>query len=189
MGNNNELFWRLVEKEHHRARAFCYRLTGNLEDGDDLYQDSVIKAYRGFAALNQIEAFRPWLYRIIGNAYKSRCRCPWWKKIIPLKPENESQPPVENPESLYESRRLLHYAFSILKPEDRLLVTLAEIEGWKISELAQLAGKSEGFVKMRLARARQKMRRQLSRRYKTTAFQNSPEGIQKICTVTKPEND
>lgn len=189
MGNNSNLFWQLVEKEHRRARAFCCRLTGNAEDGDDLYQDSVIKAFRGFADLQKPESFRPWLYRIIGNAYKSRFRSPWWKKLIPLPPESDDGAFSENPENLYESRRRLSFALSALSPEDRLLVTLAEIEGWKISELARLAGKSEGFVKMRLFRAREKMRRRLSRRYKKIAFQNYLEGTQKVCTVAKPEKD
>jgi len=176
MGNNRNLFWQLVKKEHRHARAFCYRLTGNYEDGDDLYQDSVIKAYHGFSVLKQTGSFRPWLYRIIGNTYRSRFRNPWWKKVFSLKPEVDSGDFSKNPEDLYESRRRLNFAFSVLSVDDRLLVTLAEIEGWKIAELAEITGKTEGLIKMRLARARKKMRRKLSCHYKKKTFRNYING-------------
>ena len=65
----------------------------------------------------------------------------------------------------YGAKRRLETAFAVLNSEDRIIVTLAELEGWKIAEIAELDARSEGQIKMRLSRARSKMRPQLIRMY------------------------
>ncbi|MBN1211708.1 MAG: RNA polymerase sigma factor [candidate division Zixibacteria bacterium] len=189
MGNDLSLFWQLVEKEHHRARAYCYRLSGGGEDGDDLYQESVVTAYNGFSGLRQTASFQPWFYRIINNNFKSRFRNPWWKRILSLLPEHENVFRTENPSALYEARQRINKALEVLSVDDRILVTLAELEGWKISELAELTLKTEGTIKMRLSRARQKMRRRLRRRYSENMIEKFNRGLEEICIAAKPEKD
>lgn len=84
----------------------------------------------------------------------------------------------ENPSDYYEARRRLNYAMTALSTDDRILVTMADLEGWKISELSGLLSKSEGFIKMRLSRARKKMRRRLSSLYrKGTAGRHKEESV------------
>ncbi len=168
MEKNGSPFWQLVEKEHRSARAYCGRLVGNFDDGDDLYQDSVIQAFNGFSGLRNVESFRSWFYRIIGNTYRSRFRNGWWKRILLQSPEIEGCADSSNPEDQYVARRRLDYALTALSVDDRILVILAELEGWTISELAEQTSKSEGFVKMRLSRARVKMRKRLSSLHRRT---------------------
>jgi len=172
MGKNEDLFWQLIEKEHKIARAFCLRLTGNIDTGDDLYQDAVIQAYNGFNRLKNVGLFRPWLYRIINNAFKSRFRNVWWKRVMRHSINIDDLTLSENPAGLYEARRRLNYALSALSADDRFIVALAELESWKISELAELLSKTEGFVKMRLSRARKKMRKRLGSLYRKNAANN-----------------
>ncbi len=43
---NRDLFWRHLEGEHPKMEAFCRRLAGNRDDGDDLYQDALLPAAR-----------------------------------------------------------------------------------------------------------------------------------------------
>lgn len=52
-----------------------------------------------------------------------------------------------------------------LSRDERWLVMLCELEGWKISEAAELLSTSEGRIKMRLSRARKKMRKKLCTLY------------------------
>jgi RNA polymerase sigma-70 factor (ECF subfamily) len=189
MGIDSNLFWRLVEEEHSRARAYCGRLAGGYDDGDDLYQESVIRAFGGFAELRQVDSFRPWLYRIISNTYKGRFRSPWWRRILSGSSDPEALAPGSDPTGLYEARRRLGYAFGALSADDRVMVTLAELEGWTIAELAEMMAKTEGFVKMRLLRARKKMRRRLSGLCRESAKRANNQGTEKICCVTRPEED
>jgi RNA polymerase sigma factor (sigma-70 family) len=173
MGQQSDQFWRLVELEHNKALAYCGRLAERADDGDDLYQDSLIKAFHGFESLRNTESFRPWLYRIINNTYKARFRSSWWKKLTLHRRDIEAADRLTDPTGLYEAKRRLDLALEVLSPDDRILVTLAELEDWTIAELAGLMSKSDGFVKMRLSRARAKMRQKLSRLYKDQLHQTA----------------
>ena len=189
MNRNRDLFWNLVEPEHLRARAFCRKLMGNREDGDDLYQDVLVRALTRLASLKDVAAFRPWLYRIVINEFKNQKRRPWWRRVLPMTQEVAETVRIDGPAAQLAARRRLETAFSVLSDEDRALVTLFEMHGWKISELAALAGKTEGNIKVRLSRARKKMRDTLSRYFESSArvgLKQIPGSEDEICVVTKP---
>jgi RNA polymerase sigma factor (sigma-70 family) len=181
-------FWQLVEPEHQKARAFCRKLTGDRDEGDDLYQDALVSALTGFEKLKDEHAFRPWLYRIIINCFKNRRREAWWRRVIPLNDDISRSLIGKNPGPAYAARRRLEKAYEALSTADRVLVTLFELEGWRISEIAELTGKSEGSLKVRLSRARRKMRETLRREMNESALQNlkSIWSEDEICVVTKP---
>jgi RNA polymerase sigma-70 factor (ECF subfamily) len=156
-------FWNLLEPEHLKVRAFCRKLAGNRDDGDDLYQDSLVCALTNCEKLRKESSFRPWLYRIVVNQFKNSRRRPWWKKLIPLTSEMAETLVGENPTVAQAARRRLAAAFRALTPDEQVLVTLFELNGWNIAEIARLTGRSEGSVKVKLSRSRKKMREALSR--------------------------
>jgi RNA polymerase sigma-70 factor (ECF subfamily) len=160
---DRDLFWTLLEVEHPRAEAFCRRLAGNLADGDDLYQDSLLLAMRKFAGLRDKAAFKPWLYRIIVNSYLGRRRGGWWKRRVELTSEMTETLSGDDPTERYDAGRWIEIAMRPLSHEDRALVTLHELQGWGIAELAGMLGKPDGTIKSRLSRAREKMRQELIR--------------------------
>jgi RNA polymerase sigma-70 factor (ECF subfamily) len=160
MNNTADRFWKMLKPIHPKAEAFCRKLAGDREEGDDLYQDALLSALQKFASLRDPEAFRPWLYRIIVNRFKNRQRRPWWRMLAPLTPET-ADAVVDDRSIDPDRRRLLARALEALPPEDRALIVLFEIEGWSIVELARLKGKPEGTIKARLSRARAKMRHTL----------------------------
>lgn len=182
-------FWELLECEHQRARTYCLRLVGNTDDGDDVYQDAIMKAYRGFAALRDTAVFRPWLYRIINNTYRDRFASPWWRRVLTGIYDLESAAGCEDPSHQYDARRRVAYALDALSAEERTLVTLAELEGWKIAELAELLGKSEAVIKMRLSRARGKMRERLLKLGRKRGVSLMNGEMEQLCCATKPEKD
>jgi RNA polymerase sigma-70 factor (ECF subfamily) len=192
MEEDRILFWKLTEVEHLRARAFCRKLMGNRDDGDDLYHDTLVIALPRFYHLRDRSAFRPWLYRIAVNTFKNRFRCPWWKRLTPLTPEIEESSGGGNPEAVQAARRRLQWAFRAIMPEERALVILFEMEGWTISELARLFGKNEGTIKVRLSRARRKMREAIVKRFhqsKAEPFVATIESEDGICVAMKPRED
>ena len=160
---NSEHFWRLLEPEHPAAEAFCRRLTGSRDEGDDLYQDALVRAIEKFTSLRDQRAFRPWLYRIMINTYRNRYRQPWWRRRQELAEPMFEAARVDNPSHRYDARRWLRRAFRALTPAQRALVILHEIEGWSTGDLAQLCQRPDGTVKARLSRARRLMRRALER--------------------------
>jgi RNA polymerase sigma-70 factor (ECF subfamily) len=161
MRRNRELFWELLEPEYSGAMMFCRKLTGDRERGDDLFQDALVTALSGFESLRDATAFRPWLYRILVNTFKSKVRRPWWKRRVALTPEIELTLTGVDPVEVHAARRWLGRAFRVLSTDDQALVTLHELEGWQVSELARTFGRSEGSIKTRLFRARRKMKEAL----------------------------
>ena len=157
MMNTAEQFWKMLKPFHPEAEGFCRKLAGNREDGDDLYQDALLIALKKCATLRDPESFRPWIYRIIVNRHKNRCRQPWWQLAVPLDRVDKSV--GDDPSKTHAWRRMLARGLSALSPEDRALIVLFEIEGWRIAELAELHRKPEGTVKARLSRSRRKMRK------------------------------
>jgi len=160
---DGDLFWKLLEAEHPKAERFCRKIAADRQDGDDLYHDALLAAWRKFETLRNVDSFRPWLYRIIVNKYRSRVRKPWWRRRQLLDEAALHGMEVNDPSGKYTARRLLELAFQALSPADKTLVILYELEGWNITELARIYGKPEGTVKSRLSRARRKMRERLLR--------------------------
>jgi RNA polymerase sigma-70 factor (ECF subfamily) len=167
-------------------------MSGNREDGDDLYQDALVCALTRFDDLRQLESFRPWLYRIIVNFFKNRIKRPWWKRVMPLSSEIAEITVGENPGPVLAARRRLELAMSTLSPDDRALVTLFELEGWTIKEIAKITGKTAGSLRVRLTRARSKMRSALMRYFRQSGSAKDINRLHiedKVCVVQKPVKD
>lgn len=163
MDSNRDLFWNLVEPEYLKARAFCRKLMGNREDGDDLFQDALVRALTRFRTLRDPESFSPWFYKIIYNTFKNRIRQPWWRRMVSMTGENAERLQVASANASVETKRRLAIAFRALKPDEHSLVVLHELQGWSIAELSRMTGKSEGSVRVRLHRAKRKMLTELVR--------------------------
>ena len=179
MDENRALFWTLVEPEHPKARAYCRKLMGGRDDGDDLYHDALVAARLHVGDLRDRDAFRSWLYRIIINTFRKRISRPWWKRRQAMSDEELEQAIAYDPAPGYAARRLLERAFRVITPEDQALITLFEMEGWSIAELSTLNGRSEQALRVRLHRARRRMREALIRHHQDTV----PDRVAKLITV------
>jgi len=189
MKEKNDRFWELVEPEHLRARGFCRKLMGNRDDGDDLYQDALVNALTGFSKLGNKAAFRPWLYRIVVNSFKNRVRREGLLRPSRLTPEIEMSVGCADPDPVYAARRRLERAFRGLTADERALVTLFELEGWSVAELAAMFGKRKGNIKVRLSRARKKMHRTLLDSLSSSTDEINVQSLSRkdeICVAAKP---
>jgi len=190
MESEQDRFWALLEPEYKGAMMFCRKLIGDRDRGDDLYQDALVIAFTKVNDLRDPAAFRPWLYRIIVTTFKSTVRRPWWKRRVPLTPDAELRLTSRNPVDRLTARRWLEHAFRAVSPDNRALVTLHELEGWPVAELAELFGKSEAAIKTSLFRARQKMKQALLKTSKQAEQKDLTKLTQRWrekCAAAKPE--
>lgn len=169
---DSDQFWQHLEPFHPEAEAFCRKLAGNRDEGDDLYQESLLTALKKIRTLRQPESFRPWLYRIIVNCFRNRRRDPWWRRRVTRSETAEPAGGSHDPSGQYLARSWLQRAFRVLSPEEESLIVLFEIEQWTIAELTELYQSRAGTIKSRLSRARQKMRRELMRYLSQSATAN-----------------
>jgi RNA polymerase sigma-70 factor (ECF subfamily) len=157
------------------AQAFTYRrqlhgaalrLTGNPEDAEDLVQETYTKAYVGFRGFREGTNLRAWLYRIQANAFYSSYRA---KKRRPseIPVETLETAPPESGASVQsaEETALSHMTDPAVTEALRSLprhmlatVYLADAEGYKYTEIAELTGVPLGTVMSRLHRGRKKLR-------------------------------
>ena len=79
-----------------------------------------------------------------------------------------------------------------ITPNEQVLITLFEIEGWSLKEMAQLTGKSENSLKMKLSRTRKKMRSAMTKSLFPSEIINLTENLEpreKVCVAGKPEKN
>ena len=167
MEQRSDRFRRLLEPHHDRVLGFARSLCRAISEGDDLFQDAMMRAFTKLDALRDDAAFRPWLYRIVINAHRSRGRRVFWRRLIPLVAETDTEDEADT-EQLYrteawsptarDANRRARAALARLAVATREAIVLFEIEGWKVEEIATLQRISISAVKSRLARGRDRLR-------------------------------
>ncbi|MCC2125583.1 RNA polymerase sigma factor [Hominiventricola filiformis] len=137
---------------YHVAKSLLY----NDADCQDAIQEAIAKAFDKIGTLKQDTYAKTWLLRILINECYGIMRKE--KKIISLKTCEQEEPWMERQDysDLYE-------ALMGLTEEARLAVTLYYMEGYNIREIARMTKVTESAVKSRLARARTKLKEELSK--------------------------
>jgi RNA polymerase sigma-70 factor (ECF subfamily) len=139
------------------------RLAGSAHDGDDLFQEAVVRAYRALPSLRDDGLFGPWFRAILLNVHRSRTRRSFWKRFLPFDTGRgrEIEPVGEDGAAWDGERRQaarVSRALAALPAEQREAVVLFELEGMGIEEIAALQGVSASAVKSRLSRGRARLR-------------------------------
>jgi RNA polymerase sigma-70 factor (ECF subfamily) len=189
MDQDRERLWKLLEPEHRKLVGFCRRLAGDRDRGDDLCQEAILAALRRFDTLREPASFKAWLYRIVLNRYRNTRRGGAWKWLV-FTESTDVDGAGSDPAPHLEARRALDVALRALSAEDRALVTLSELEGWCLSDLSALTGRSENTLKVRLFRIRMRMRDELSRtvaRRERRALRNARR--ERVWIAVKPSVD
>jgi RNA polymerase sigma-70 factor (ECF subfamily) len=162
-----DAFNQLVTRHERTVLNLCWRMLGSLPEAEDASQDAFIKAWTNATSFKG-GAVRPWLLRIATNTCYDVLRSKGRKPTGSLDAlEFESEPdwstqsaPVD-PVRFAETgdlSRLLEAALAQIPDEQRLVVTLCDIQGLQLNEAAEVMEISLGTVKSRLFRGRAKLR-------------------------------
>ncbi len=137
---------------YHVAKTLLY------SDADcaDAIQEAIVKAFSSIHTLRKDIYAKTWLVRIVINECYAIMRRE--KKLVSLEDYSVEEAAEEGADysDLYE-------ALSHLSEEIRLTVTLYYMEGYSVKEIAALMNATESAVKNRLARARDKMKKELAK--------------------------
>jgi len=175
-GGDKAAFDRLVLKHKDRLFNMCYWFLGDYQEASEAAQDTFIKVYRSLSKFRLESAFFTWFYRIAVNTCRNRLESSAYKQrkaVVSLNNPgganddhgalqiaDETQTPMADLERK-ERWTLIRKAIDSLPPDQRVVVTLRDIEGLSYDEIAHVTGLNLGTVKSRLARARLDLRNKL----------------------------
>lgn len=172
---DREAFSQLVRQYEPRILRVAQGITRNVEDAEDVVQDSLARAFVRLNDFRGDSKFYTWLTRITINQalMKLRSRRVRSRELsLDEALESESTPifhqledPSPGPEQLYskqEMSALLHKAVNQLTPESRIVFQLFEFHEVPAQTIATQLGLNISTVKSRLLRARLKLRQILS---------------------------
>ena len=178
-------FGRLIERYQSAAKSIAIRMVANEDVALDLVQESVVQALLSLDNLHDPEAFRSWLLGIVINVCRGyfRDRETGFLSLenLPDAPGMDafgSDPNFADPEGLVEERdlhTLLLDAVNGLSPSLRQAVLLYYYRRLSVQEIAAMADVSIGVIKVRLHRARKRLRVHLLMAYPDIDWVISPE--------------
>jgi RNA polymerase sigma-70 factor (ECF subfamily) len=134
----------------------AYRYASNRSEAEDIAQDALLRAWRRRSTLREVDRRNQWLGTIVRNeAFRQHAR---------VRPEPIAT--IETYEGVEDARVVatveladLHAALKHLSDKDRHLLELRYTEDLTQAAIARRLGIPEGTVKIRLHRARKKLRR------------------------------
>jgi|APFre7841882724_1041349.scaffolds.fasta_scaffold16560_1 RNA polymerase sigma-70 factor (ECF subfamily) len=162
-GGDPDAFRELLQS--HRAAVSSTLIACGVrsdETARDLAQEVALRAWRRLATLEDPRSFTAWVRRIAANAARDHLR------RVAVRREEELEQALElagddDPHADAERRAELRLMLAALEEEDAEVVELlvARADGISVETLAVRVGLSEGALKMRLMRARKRLRERL----------------------------
>lgn len=153
------------------------RLAKNRADAEDLVADAVARAWMNLPSLREPGSFRGWVFRILTNDFISRCRARSTQVASESLGEGGEEsfslyeklhPPIllwwGDPEQEFLNRLLredLERAVDALPETYRVVVVLADVQGFSYKEIAESLDLPLGTVRSRLARGRARLQEAL----------------------------
>jgi RNA polymerase sigma-70 factor (ECF subfamily) len=160
-------FNQVVSAYRKRILGTISRLIGRPEDVEDVAQEVFVRLYYSFDQLRSAEVFEPWLYRLTVNASYDYLRRVKRRHESRMADMTETQVVMadsaaggrrsEEEEEKKQVREFVQALFRHVSDEDRILLTLKEVEGLSIKELEEIYKINENALKVRLFRARQRV--------------------------------
>jgi RNA polymerase sigma factor (sigma-70 family) len=167
LDGNSAAYAELVNRHKRFVFTMAMKFAKNREDAEEIAQDCFVKAYRSLGTFKNTSKFSTWLYTITYTTAMSFLR----KKRIATYSidEEESHLQLENNISSYQAHDVekkskyayLNLAISLLLPDDAAIITLFYKSEQSLDEIAQVLNMESNTVKVKLHRARLRLKEKL----------------------------
>ncbi len=172
-----DTFTKLVEREKEFLWSHALGMTKKKEDAEDLYQDTLLKAFRGWDGFDQDTNFRAWMGRIMLNTHINNINRrkvdgaydlsgAEYDRALYKTAVDETVFHRENPENAFFHKHIdrnLMGVFYSLQDQFRKPFALYHFEGFQYEEIAEMLRLPVGTIKSRIFRARKALREQVEK--------------------------
>ncbi len=185
-------FNELMQESYRKVFNMAFRLAGNRPDAEDLTQEAFFRAYRSFEDYEGDRPFENWIFRIVTRLFLDllRMRRRRVKAVsfdTPLQRDGadenlyfdmaDSRPTPEQEVLGGSFSEDVQKTLNSLTPEQRLLITLADIEGIPYKEIADMLDKPIGTIRSRLHRTHKLIRARLEQIRRESGIQSSAKKL------------
>lgn len=144
----------VVQRYADRLYRMAFSYCRNRPDAEDAVQEVFLRFLRRPPDCTDEEQLRRWLLKVTANVCRDMLRSPFRCRCCPLEEAAE-------PATLMEEESSLLSAVLRLPAKYRGIVHLYYYEDYSVAEVARIVGISESAVRMRLLRARRKLKEEL----------------------------
>ncbi len=172
---DKDAYRELVLGYQDRVFNMVISMVRNREQAEDISQEVFVKAYFALPRFKGDSAFFTWLFRIATNTCLDHLRKhkPAETSLDQSFEEDEelsrkdtlAAPEAEQPEAKLQSEGDLAKLFNLLKPDQRMILTLREAEGYSYEEIAEMLKCGINTVKSRINRAREALKQAYEAKY------------------------
>jgi RNA polymerase sigma-70 factor (ECF subfamily) len=162
LSGDPEAYAALVHQHQPMIRAVTFRMTGSLDDAEELAQDAFLRAYQQLGSFRSGSKFSTWLCKIAINLSLDWRRRENRRDDIHSKWAAETAP-ENNPDGGFpdELSRHVQAALNRLPAKQRAAIVLTIYENQSHAEAAKTLGCTEATISWRVFAARQKLKRLL----------------------------
>lgn len=157
---DKEAYIELIRVHQQTVEKFAYQCGVHRSDVADIAQEVFVKLYRFLHQFKQ-DRFTTWLYKITLNTTRDYYRKEKREQVKEDKLSSQPQAPNDSAEKLvlnFEEDRLLHKAIQALDENYRYPLVLFYFHELKYEEIAEVLGISLSTVKVRILRAKEKLK-------------------------------
>ncbi len=164
-GGDKSAFDALYEKYKNTLLRMSYLVSGNLDDAEDIVQETFVKCYLHIGDLKKPEGFRPWLFQILyRTAYRQV------KKRGREIPDEDMAAKADATDGITsldrivqsELQKQVNEAVQMLGLKHRVVVVMYYYNEMTTKEIAKVLGCTEGTIKSRLFTSRNRLKKELA---------------------------
>ena len=157
LSGNSSAFAYFVEAYQDMAITIAHRICGNVQDAEDVVQESFVKAFRNLRSFRSDSKFSTWLYRIVYNTAITHTKTQMWigsRETVVEEASQLADNTLEINMNETERKEIVSEVMQRMPKGDALLLTLYYLEDNPVKEIAKITGLNEPNVKVKLFRAR-----------------------------------
>ena len=158
-GGDREAFREVYEATKSTVYGLALSILRNREDAEDVMHDAYIKIYTGAPSYQPSGRPLAWIISIVRNLCLNRIRDNGHEEDLP-----DDHPEEADPEDLIErstAKMVLDAAMKVLSEDERQIVMLHAVTGYRHREIAEILKIPQGTVLSKYNRALKKMRNEL----------------------------